>query len=74
MLEEAQDQWVTATEATRILGVQADRVRNWVRRGHLTPAGHHDGRPMFVVAHVARLHRHALLGIKLAHIDTENAA
>ena len=71
MLEEAVDQHVTATEATRILDLEARRITDWVRRGHLTPTGTRDGRPLYVVAHVARLHRLASTGARLTNIDTE---
>jgi hypothetical protein len=48
------------------------RIRVWAHRGHLTPAGtNHRGRPVYIIAHVARLATLHTTGQKLTHWNTQ---
>lgn len=54
--------------ALKGIALDTDRIKKWGQRGHLIPSGtSHRGRPMYVVAHVARLIHLAETGAKLSH-------
>jgi DNA-binding transcriptional MerR regulator len=47
------DDWLTTIEAAELAYVQPSRVRDWARRGLLTPVWNdHNGRPRYLAAHV----------------------
>ena len=45
---------LTASEAAQHAGVTVEAILNWRRRGHLTIAGHKNGRPAYTLLDVAK--------------------
>jgi len=45
---------LTATQCAAYAGVSVQAIVNWRNRGHLAPAGHRHGRPVYRLLDVAK--------------------
>lgn len=73
LLAQANDVQVTAVEATWVLPIETRRITDWARAGHLDPVGQRNGRPVYALAHIARLHHLSKHGQRLSNITKESA-
>lgn len=51
------DSLVSTVEAANLASVTAATIRSWAKRGHLIPACHESGRPLYKWIDVARAER-----------------